>query len=59
MYEQQEAAVEAAAADLERQRLANEALRERGAALEKWVPLCLLFVSICCWGLCCGFMHCQ
>ncbi|KAI7836429.1 hypothetical protein COHA_009698 [Chlorella ohadii] len=35
MYEQQEAAVEAAAADLERQRLANEALRERGAALEK------------------------
>ena len=35
MYEEHAAAVEAATADLERQRLANEALRERGAALEK------------------------
>lgn len=35
MYEQQAAAVEAATADLERQRLANESLRERAAALEK------------------------
>lgn len=34
-FEQQQAAVEAAAADLERQRLANRALRERAAALEK------------------------
>lgn len=35
MYEEQAAAVEAATADLERQRLANESLRERAAALEK------------------------
>ncbi len=45
--------MEAAAADLERQRLANEALRERGAALEKWVPLCPLHAFVGCSALCC------